>query len=617
MSITLGGQAFGLPGLNFPWKERRLVANDLLVLLLPAQPTTSTSAPEPAELPKAKHSAVDTPTASGQLTSMTMSDPSVEHSEITPILIPPPTSATTPTVVPAPPAEPVMTSQKRFDPQPTVVAMTSVAQNAPAQVNKTSLPINADSSPPKPVKQDTQEQAPEQIALEREKQNTEQLKQAELIATAQRENKQQEQVKQDATRAEKIAKNEAAQLELERQRAERQELARQESFHQENLRQEILQKEQARQTEQIQQEAARQELARADASRVEANRKETARQEQIRQAQLDASRQEQLRQDAARAEQTAKNEAARKEAERLETQRQELAQQEKLRRDTAQKELARQTEQAEQETSRQELAKAEATRLEASRREAARQEQIRQTQLDTARQEQLQQDAARAEQAARSEAARKETERVAAERQELARQESLRQESLRQENLRKETLQKEQARQEQDKLAQVQRERTEYETTREERLRAIGRQLNEEAAQRDAALKNPSRTLLPSVSSLRRGWLLGRADANADLVLYAEAMSRKIERNMAFDMVREVVKQPHVQPLVTVAIRADGSVEKVTFVVSSGVASIDDAIRKVVASQAPYPAFTPALARQYDVIEIRRTWIFDVTIRLQ
>jgi outer membrane biosynthesis protein TonB len=94
-------------------------------------------------------------------------------------------------------------------------------------------------------------------------------------------------------------------------------------------------------------------------------------------------------------------------------------------------------------------------------------------------------------------------------------------------------------------------------------------------------------------------------------------MSKKIELNMTFDMVREAVKQPHARPVVTMAIRADGSVEKVTFVVSSGVAAIDEAIRKVVASQAPYGAFPPTLARQYDVIEIRRTWIFDTAIRLQ
>ena len=119
------------------------------------------------------------------------------------------------------------------------------------------------------------------------------------------------------------------------------------------------------------------------------------------------------------------------------------------------------------------------------------------------------------------------------------------------------------------------------------------------------------------MSSLRRGWLFGRADPNADLVLYAEAMSRKIEMNTTFDAVRETVKQPHAQPTVTVAVRADGSVEKVTFVVSSGVPAIDEAIRTVVASQAPYAAFPPSMARQYDVIEIRRTWIFDTAIRLQ
>jgi hypothetical protein len=296
-------------------------------------------------------------------------------------------------------------------------------------------------------------------------------------------------------------------------------------------------------------------------------------------AQRESTRQEQLRQDAARAEQTAMSEAA-----RMEVERQKLARQEGLRREALQKERARQDEKAQQEAARQELERAEAARLEAERREVTRQEQTRQAQLEAARQAQL----------------------------DAARQDAIKQEAARQDVVKQEAARQERARQE-----QAQRERAEQETKREERLRAIGKQLDEEAAQRDAALNRPSRTLLPTVSSLRRGWLFGRTDPNTDLVLYAEAMSRKIGMNMTFDMVREAVKQPHAQPIVTVAIRADGSVEKVTFVVSSGVAAIDEAIRKVVASQAPYPAFTPALARQYDVIEIRRTWIFDIAIRLQ
>ena len=85
---------------------------------------------------------------------------------------------------------------------------------------------------------------------------------------------------------------------------------------------------------------------------------------------------------------------------------------------------------------------------------------------------------------------------------------------------------------------------------------------------------------------------------------------------MTFDMVREAAKQPHSDPLVTVAIRSDGSVESVTFVQSSGVPALDDAIRRVVDSQKPYPVFPPGLAREFDVIEIRRTWYFDMAIRL-
>jgi outer membrane biosynthesis protein TonB len=227
------------------------------------------------------------------------------------------------------------------------------------------------------------------------------------------------------------------------------------------------------------------------------------------------------------------------------------------------------------------------------------------------KQEAARQDAVKQE-AARQDAVKQEASRLDAVKQEAARQDAIGQESARQDAVKQEAVRQARARQE---LAQ--QERAEQEAKREERLRAIGKQLREEAAQRDAALNRPSRSLLPTASSLRRGWLFGRGDANTNLVLYAEAMSRKIEINMTFDMVREAVKQPHAQPMVTVAIRADGSVEKVTFVVSSGVPAIDEAIRKVVASQAPYSPFPPALARQYDVIEIRRTWIFDTAIRLQ
>ena len=146
----------------------------------------------------------------------------------------------------------------------------------------------------------------------------------------------------------------------------------------------------------------------------------------------------------------------------------------------------------------------------------------------------------------------------------------------------------------------------------------MGRQLDEEAAQREAAstAARQTDTRPYSLSTARRGRLWGRTDANSELVLYAEALARKIQFNTTLDVVREVVKRPHREPLVTLAIRRDGSVESVTFVVSSGVTEIDETIRRIVQSQVPYQAFPPGLARDFDVIEIRRTWYFDVAVRL-
>ena len=120
-------------------------------------------------------------------------------------------------------------------------------------------------------------------------------------------------------------------------------------------------------------------------------------------------------------------------------------------------------------------------------------------------------------------------------------------------------------------------------------------------------------------SGLRRRTLIGRTDPDTVLVIYAEGWRRKIELNTTsetIELVREAKKQPRADPLVTVALRSNGTVEAVTFNRSSGVARIDEAIRRIVQNLAPYQAFPPDLAREYDVIEIRRVWTFDTAIRL-
>ena len=209
--------------------------------------------------------------------------------------------------------------------------------------------------------------------------------------------------------------------------------------------------------------------------------------------------------------------------------------------------------------------------------------------------------------------------RQAADLQEAARQVAARQEAARVEAAKVEAARVEAGRVEAGRVEAASAARVdvaqEAAARREATLRAIGRQLDEEAARREAA--TAAAHLSPPWRSARRYRLFGRTDPNAELILYAEAWSRKIQLNMTFDMVREAAKQPHTDPIVTVAIRSDGSVESVTFVLSSGVAAIDEAIRRIVDSQRPYQVFPPGLARDFDVILIRRSWYFDTAIRLQ
>jgi hypothetical protein len=268
-----------------------------------------------------------------------------------------------------------------------------------------------------------------------------------------------------------------------------------------------------------------------------------------------------------------------------------------------------------QEAQREEAARQEAARVEAARLEAERQEVARQAaaDLEAQRQEAARQEAARVE-AVRLEAERQEAERQAAAQLEAQRQEAARQEAARVEAVRLEAARQAAAPQEASRVEVGQDEAA----RREAVLRAIGRQLDEEAARREAAstAAHLPNTLPYSLSTARRVRLWGRTDPNVELVQYAEAWARKIQFNTAVDTVREVAKRPHTPPMVTVAVRSDGSVESVTFVVSSGVAEIDEAIRRIVEGARPYQAFPPALAREFDVIEIRRTWYFDDAVRL-
>ena len=69
--------------------------------------------------------------------------------------------------------------------------------------------------------------------------------------------------------------------------------------------------------------------------------------------------------------------------------------------------------------------------------------------------------------------------------------------------------------------------------------------------------------------------------------------------------------------LLTVNIRADGSVESVEINKSSGQRILDAAAQKIVRLAAPYAPFPPNIRKEADILSITRTWTFTTNDRLQ
>ncbi len=509
LSLTFGGQGLGLPGFGFPWRERRIEAPDLRVVLMPARIDAAEPAGTPGNLAKAplKQVSIKQTVAPGPALTPSVSTAPIPGRAAEAIVLKSGANAeTNATAQAAPepdiaaatvPANTPLHTEGSADVTPTPAAPAPIPEPVVIAVERSAeptfvVPLPTPAPPPVIAVAPSVPGAPG----------------AETVTPASRDTGESAQKRAEPEVRERAV--EMAKLELAEREAQ-------------TLRQRQADQLEAARVEAAQREAARQEAARVEAARFEAARLETQRQEAARLAatQVEAQRQEVARQAAARVE------AARLAAAQLEAQRQAVA--------------------------RQESARVEGARLEAARRETERVEAVRQA------------------------AAQREAARIQEEKEEDAR--------------------------------------------RAARRQAMGRQLNEEAARRQAneaaeAAARSSPTLPLSLSTARRGRLWGRSDANVELVQYAEAWARKIQFNTPVDTVREVVKRPHTNPMVTVAIRSDGSVESVTFAVSSGVAEVDEAIRRIVQSHVPNPAFPPGLAREFDVIEVRRTWHFDTAIRL-
>jgi TolA protein len=140
-------------------------------------------------------------------------------------------------------------------------------------------------------------------------------------------------------------------------------------------------------------------------------------------------------------------------------------------------------------------------------------------------------------------------------------------------------------------------------------------------------LGNRARDLVKGLDVLRGAPPVGRREGDRRAVvsfnerdlplkMYVESWRQKIERNGALNYPRSWADEVRIDPLVSVAVRSDGSIEDVVIVSSSGRADMDDAVRRIVRVNARYSAFPPQIAAKYDVIEIRRVWRFDDALKL-
>jgi protein TonB len=98
---------------------------------------------------------------------------------------------------------------------------------------------------------------------------------------------------------------------------------------------------------------------------------------------------------------------------------------------------------------------------------------------------------------------------------------------------------------------------------------------------------------------------------------YMEAWRRKVENIGNLNYPEEARrKKLYGNLLLHVAVRSDGSVERVRLLKSSGHKLLDDAAINIIKLAAPYAPFPPDIRKEVDVLDITRTWQFLSSNRL-
>jgi periplasmic protein TonB len=98
---------------------------------------------------------------------------------------------------------------------------------------------------------------------------------------------------------------------------------------------------------------------------------------------------------------------------------------------------------------------------------------------------------------------------------------------------------------------------------------------------------------------------------------YVEDWRQKVERIGNLNYPPAAKGKLYGKLVLTVAIKNDGSLERIELNRSSGHALLDEAAQRIVRLAAPYASFPDAIRRDTDIIEITRTWSFTGADQLQ
>ncbi len=139
-----------------------------------------------------------------------------------------------------------------------------------------------------------------------------------------------------------------------------------------------------------------------------------------------------------------------------------------------------------------------------------------------------------------------------------------------------------------------------------------------ESSQELASLDAEIRQLKETLAKLPREKHLNANTREYKYAAYMDAWRAKVERIGNLNYPDEAKKrQLYGRLLLDVVINADGSVRRIDLLRSSGHKILDDAAIRIVTLAAPFAPFPEDIRKDFDVLHITRTWVFENTNQLQ